>query len=177
MRADGKEQHQATAGNARRQKSSASCRAPTCCRRSRASPAKFPIRPPTTTTFATASSMRWRRTTGVRSASSVIVRDGIVHLSGVITDERSRQAAIVAAENVAGVKKVHDHLCWVETDVRDVPELPGRRRAGKGELRRALPCRLRYSIDFTLVRRLFQKPPMTFRTPHRAHECRCGSLV
>src|SRR3954453_8208223 len=44
----------------------------------------------------------------------VVVRDGIVHLSGVITDERSRQAAIVAAENISGVKKVHDHLCWVE---------------------------------------------------------------
>ena len=38
-----------------------------------------------------------------------------MHLNGVITDERSRPAAIVAAENVAGVKKVHDHLCWVET--------------------------------------------------------------
>ena len=46
---------------------------------------------------------------------SVIVREGIVHLSGVITEERSRQAAIVAAENVTGVKKVHDHLCWVDT--------------------------------------------------------------
>ena len=46
---------------------------------------------------------------------NVIVRDGIVHLSGVITEERSRQAAIVAAENVAGVTKVHDHLCWVDT--------------------------------------------------------------
>ena len=46
---------------------------------------------------------------------SVIVRDGIVHLSGVITEERSRQATIVAAENVTGVKKVHDHLCWVDT--------------------------------------------------------------
>ena len=45
---------------------------------------------------------------------NVVVRDGIVHLSGVITEERSRQAAIVAAENVTGVKKVHDHLCWVE---------------------------------------------------------------
>jgi hypothetical protein len=43
------------------------------------------------------------------------VRDGIVHLSGVITDERSRQATIVAAQNVAGVNKVHDHLCWVDT--------------------------------------------------------------
>jgi len=44
----------------------------------------------------------------------VIVHNGNVHLSGVITNERSRQAAIVAAENVSGVKKVHDHLCWVE---------------------------------------------------------------
>jgi CBS domain-containing protein len=46
---------------------------------------------------------------------SVTVRDGIVHLSGVITEERSRQAAVVATENVTGVKKVHDHLCWVDT--------------------------------------------------------------
>jgi len=46
---------------------------------------------------------------------SVIVHDGIVHLSGVITEEHSRQAAIVAAENVTGVVKVHDHLCWVDT--------------------------------------------------------------
>jgi CBS domain-containing protein len=46
---------------------------------------------------------------------SVIVRDGIVHLSGVITEERARQATIVAAENVTGVRKVHDHLCWVDT--------------------------------------------------------------
>ena len=45
---------------------------------------------------------------------SVIVRDGIVHLSGVITEERSRKAAIVGAENVAGVRKVRDHLCWVD---------------------------------------------------------------
>ncbi len=45
---------------------------------------------------------------------NVIVRDGIVHLSGVITDEESRHAAIVATENVAGVKKVHDHLSWVD---------------------------------------------------------------
>jgi CBS domain-containing protein len=45
---------------------------------------------------------------------NVIVRDGIVHLSGIITDEPARQAAIVAAENVEGVRKVHDHLCWVD---------------------------------------------------------------
>lgn len=40
----------------------------------------------------------------------VTVRDGIVHLSGIITDEQFRQNAIVAAENVSGVKLVHDHL-------------------------------------------------------------------
>jgi len=45
---------------------------------------------------------------------NVIVRNGVVHLNGVITEERSRKAAIVAAETVAGVKEVHDHLCWVE---------------------------------------------------------------
>jgi CBS domain-containing protein len=46
---------------------------------------------------------------------NVIVRDGIVHLSGVITEERSRQAAMVAAQNVAGVSKVHVLLCWIDT--------------------------------------------------------------
>jgi len=45
---------------------------------------------------------------------SVVVRKGIVHLSGVITEEHARQAAVVAAENIEGVKKVHDHLCWVD---------------------------------------------------------------
>jgi len=46
---------------------------------------------------------------------NVIVRDGIVHLSGFIIEEQSRQAAMVAVRNVAGVKQVHDHLCWVDT--------------------------------------------------------------
>jgi CBS domain-containing protein len=46
---------------------------------------------------------------------SVIVHDGIVHLNGVISEERARQAAVVAAEGVQGVKAVHDHLCWVDT--------------------------------------------------------------
>jgi CBS-domain-containing membrane protein len=44
----------------------------------------------------------------------VIVRNGHVHLSGIITNERFREAAIVAAENVSGVTRVHDHLCSVE---------------------------------------------------------------
>lgn len=44
----------------------------------------------------------------------VRVRDGVVQIDGLITDERSRQASIVAAENIGGVKEVHDHLFWIE---------------------------------------------------------------
>ena len=64
---------------------------------------------------------------------SVVVRDGIVHLSGVITEERSRQATIVAAENVTGVTNVHDHLCWVDTMsgmYLESPEDAGMAKAG-----------------------------------------------
>ena len=43
-----------------------------------------------------------------------VVRNGVVELWGAITDERERQAFIVAVENVPGVKAVHDHLVWVE---------------------------------------------------------------
>ena len=45
---------------------------------------------------------------------NVVVRDGVVELWGAILDERERQAAKVAVENVAGVKAVRDHLVWVE---------------------------------------------------------------
>jgi len=45
---------------------------------------------------------------------NVVVRDGAAELWGMIADERERQACIVVAENVAGVKQVHDHLLWVE---------------------------------------------------------------
>lgn len=43
-----------------------------------------------------------------------VVRNGIVELWGTIFDDRERQAARVAAENVSGVKEVKDHLVWVE---------------------------------------------------------------
>jgi CBS domain-containing protein len=46
------------------------------------------------------------------SLINVIVRDGVVELWGSITDERERQAIIVAAENVPGVKAVEDHVEW-----------------------------------------------------------------
>src|SRR5215510_82964 len=45
---------------------------------------------------------------------NVVVRDGVVGLWGVITDDRAREALIVAAENVPGVKSVDDHLAWIE---------------------------------------------------------------
>ncbi len=45
---------------------------------------------------------------------NVIVKDGVAELHGVITDDRERAGLIVAAENVPGVKRVHDHLVWVE---------------------------------------------------------------
>jgi len=45
----------------------------------------------------------------------VAVRNGIVHLYGLIGDDRARRAAVVAAENIAGVKEVHDHICLVDT--------------------------------------------------------------
>ena len=45
---------------------------------------------------------------------NAIVKQGVVELWGTITDERERQASIVAAENVPGVKGVRDHLVWIE---------------------------------------------------------------
>jgi CBS domain-containing protein len=45
------------------------------------------------------------------SRLNVIVRDGIVHLDGIVTDQRCRQAAMVAAENVPGVRQIQDELC------------------------------------------------------------------
>jgi CBS domain-containing protein len=45
---------------------------------------------------------------------NVIVKNGVAELHGIVTDDRERQGLTVAAENVAGVKKVHDHLVWVE---------------------------------------------------------------
>lgn len=45
----------------------------------------------------------------------VMARNGVVHLHGIVVNDASRQAAIVAAENVAGVTEVHDHLCLVDS--------------------------------------------------------------
>jgi len=45
---------------------------------------------------------------------NVVVHNGVVDLWGTIMDERARAAFVVAAENVAGVKEVRDHLTVIE---------------------------------------------------------------
>jgi CBS domain-containing protein len=54
----------------------------------------------------------------------VVVKDGVVKLSGALTDERERQAIRIAAENIAGVKKVEDHLVWIEPNTGVIVEAP-----------------------------------------------------
>ena len=54
----------------------------------------------------------------------VIVKDGVVNLSGALTDEREREAIRIAAENIPGVKKVADHLVWIEPNTGMVMESP-----------------------------------------------------
>jgi signal-transduction protein with cAMP-binding, CBS, and nucleotidyltransferase domain len=44
----------------------------------------------------------------------VIVRNGVVHLWGTLTDERQRQGIRVIAKNTPSVKRVADHLVWIE---------------------------------------------------------------
>jgi len=51
---------------------------------------------------------------GPRFSVEVTVEDGVVDLYGTLTDDRERTALKVAAENVAGVTAVRDHLVWVE---------------------------------------------------------------
>jgi len=41
---------------------------------------------------------------------NVTVRDGVARLNGVVRGESTRKAAIVAVENIAGVRKVEDNL-------------------------------------------------------------------
>lgn len=60
---------------------------------------------------------------------TISVQDGTVDLSGIVTDERQRQALKVAVENIPGVKAVHDRLVWVEPMSGAVMESPEEARA------------------------------------------------
>jgi CBS domain-containing protein len=55
--------------------------------------------------------------------ATIVVKDGVVKLSGVLTDERQRLALRVAAENIPGVKAVEDDLVWIDpqTDLTHPP--------------------------------------------------------
>ena len=46
------------------------------------------------------------------------VKDGIVELHGFVWDERQRAALRVAAENIAGVKEVRDHMTIADIALR-----------------------------------------------------------
>lgn len=61
---------------------------------------------------------------------SVEVRDGIVELNGVLTDETLRNAVRIIAENTDGVTAVHDNLSWVEPITGFVAPPP--ERSGEG---------------------------------------------
>jgi CBS-domain-containing membrane protein len=52
---------------------------------------------------------------GKDASINVFVRNGIVHLSGIIFDQRKRQAWRVAAENVPGVKSVEDRIISIDS--------------------------------------------------------------
>src|SRR5262249_6370777 len=54
----------------------------------------------------------------------VMVRNGVVTLSGILFDERQREALRVAAENVPGVLKVEDHVAWVDPTSGTFMEAP-----------------------------------------------------
>jgi CBS domain-containing protein len=45
---------------------------------------------------------------------NVVVRNGVVHLSGTLLDERHRGAIRVAAERIPGVKAIEDHLVYID---------------------------------------------------------------
>ena len=61
---------------------------------------------------------------GPRYTINVVVRDGRVDLWGSLFEERERRALRVLAENVPGVREVHDHMVWVEPIMGTVVSAP-----------------------------------------------------
>jgi CBS domain-containing protein len=62
------------------------------------------------------------------------VKDGIVELNGVLTNESQRNAVRIIAENADGVTAVHDNLSWVEPITGFVAPPP--ERSGEGPIAR-----------------------------------------
>jgi CBS domain-containing protein len=60
----------------------------------------------------------------------VVVHDGIVELWGTITEERQGDGLRVLAENIPGVKRVINHLTWIEPMTGMVLSSPEETQAG-----------------------------------------------
>lgn len=73
--------------------------------------------------------MLGRQSWAPQTSLDIAVRDGVVELWGSILDERQREAIRVAVENVPGVKRIVDHLVWVEPFSGTVMTAPGDREA------------------------------------------------
>jgi CBS domain-containing protein len=63
---------------------------------------------------------------GLRSEGSVIVRDGVVHLWGLVPDETERRALRIAVETLPGVKAVEDHTGRFFAPFGVDPKSPGK---------------------------------------------------
>lgn len=48
------------------------------------------------------------------TAPNFVVRNGVVHIWGLVTSDDQRAALRVMAENIPGVREVRDHLVWIE---------------------------------------------------------------
>jgi CBS domain-containing protein len=59
-----------------------------------------------------------------KTTLNVSVADGVVDLWGTITNEEVRHGMCVVAENTPGVKKVNDHLVYIEPYTGTVIEAP-----------------------------------------------------
>jgi osmotically-inducible protein OsmY len=54
----------------------------------------------------------------------VTVENGVVELRGAVTDDRQRVGLRVIAENVPGIRGVHDRLIWVEPMSGSIIDIP-----------------------------------------------------
>jgi CBS domain-containing protein len=62
---------------------------------------------------------------GCPGSINAVVADGVVHLWGIAQDDERRQALVVAAENIPGVRMVEDHMDHPRvTDPMDRPNWP-----------------------------------------------------
>jgi CBS domain-containing protein len=55
---------------------------------------------------------------------NVFVRDGVVHLSGLVTNTHECEALRVAAENIPGVRAVHTQFDWCDMMTGSVIDMP-----------------------------------------------------